>query len=157
MSTFLLDTTILIGLVKASPYADFAEKKFQLFMRPNVTVISIVSAGELRAFALRRNWGLEKMGKLKHVLSRIPPIYIRPQIVDMYVEIDAYSQGKHPQKSLPTGMSARNMGDNDLWIAATATAINATLVTADHDFDHLDNVFLPVGWIDQSSKPGDIP
>lgn len=35
------------------------------------------------------------------------------------------------------GMSARNMGKNDLWIAATASALDLTLLTTDRDFDHL--------------------
>jgi predicted nucleic acid-binding protein len=37
---------------------------------------------------------------------------------------------------------ARNMGKNDLWIAATTHLLNATLVTTDHDFDHLDPSFI---------------
>lgn len=32
---------------------------------------------------------------------------------------------------------ARNMGKNDLWIAASAKAAGATLLTTDGDFDHL--------------------
>jgi predicted nucleic acid-binding protein len=34
------------------------------------------------------------------------------------------------------------MGENDLWIAATARALGATLVTRDQDFDNIDG--LPV-------------
>ncbi|MET3125260.1 putative nucleic acid-binding protein [Arcicella rosea] len=34
------------------------------------------------------------------------------------------------------------MGKNDLWIAATASLLNLTLVTTDSDFDHLNNYFL---------------
>ena len=29
------------------------------------------------------------------------------------------------------------MGKNDLWIAATAALTEATLLTSNHDFDHL--------------------
>ena len=36
------------------------------------------------------------------------------------------------------------MGKNDLWIAATAYAMNAQLLTTDGDFDHLDNSFFIV-------------
>ena len=61
-------------------------------------------------------------------------------IINKYAEIDAYSQGKHPTIELPT--SARNMGKNDLWIAATASVLDATLLTMDKDFDHLNEVFL---------------
>jgi predicted nucleic acid-binding protein len=34
------------------------------------------------------------------------------------------------------------MGKNDLWIAATAYAMNAMLLTTDGDFDHLENAFI---------------
>ena len=34
------------------------------------------------------------------------------------------------------------MGKNDIWIAATAHILNLTLVTTDHDFDHLEDIFI---------------
>jgi tRNA(fMet)-specific endonuclease VapC len=74
-------------------------------------------------------------------------------ILQKYAEIDAFSQGKLFGKSLPIGMSARNMGKNDLWIAATASIVNVTLLTTDMDFDHLNGVFLPVIYIDPATKP----
>ena|GEM_PF-5103103 len=57
-----------------------------------------------------------------------------------YAEIDAYSQGK--LKERPLGTTPRNMGKNDLWIAASASVLNLTLVTTDQDFDHLSPSFL---------------
>jgi tRNA(fMet)-specific endonuclease VapC len=39
------------------------------------------------------------------------------------------------------GFSAKNMGKNDLWIAATAATTGATLVSTDNDFAHLNKVF----------------
>lgn len=38
---------------------------------------------------------------------------------------------------MPAGLSARNMGKNDLWIAATALYLDLPLHTTDNDFDHL--------------------
>jgi len=61
-----------------------------------------------------------------------------------YIEVDTYSQGKHPKLSLPFGVSARNMGKNDIWIAATALALNAELITTDKDFNHLNAVLVEV-------------
>jgi tRNA(fMet)-specific endonuclease VapC len=52
-----------------------------------------------------------------------------PKVIDFYVKLDLLSQ------SLPQG--ARNMGKNDLWIAACAKAAGARLLTADGDFSHL--------------------
>jgi predicted nucleic acid-binding protein len=40
------------------------------------------------------------------------------------------------------------MGKNDLWIAATASVLDATLLTTDNDFDHLQNEFLQVAKVD---------
>lgn len=39
------------------------------------------------------------------------------------------------------------MGKNDIWIAATASVFNLTLVTTDKDFEHLDGVYLKVKYI----------
>jgi len=47
------------------------------------------------------------------------------------------------------------MGDNDIWIAATASVLKATLLTTDRDFDHLDGVFLRVFYIDQKLTAAD--
>ena len=61
-------------------------------------------------------------------------------IIKRYAEIDAFSQDK--LKNRPLNYSARNMGKNDLWIAATASVLNIPLMTTDNDFNHLDKVFL---------------
>ena len=61
-------------------------------------------------------------------------------IIKQYAQIDAFSQGK--LKDRPLSISARNMGKNDLWIAATAAAFQLELLTSDLDFDHLNNQFL---------------
>ncbi len=77
----------------------------------------------------------------------ILPIKAR-SIISAYARIDAYSQGKLPENPLPQRMTSRNMGKNDVWIAATAHAANATLVTTDHDFDHLEGTFFKLNQID---------
>lgn len=40
------------------------------------------------------------------------------------------------------------MGKNDLWISATAAALEATLITIDYDFDHLNGVCFNIDFID---------
>lgn len=74
------------------------------------------------------------------------------QILKRYAEIDAFSQGKHASRKLPGGMSSRNMGKNDLWIAAAASVLNAKLLTTDKDFDHLNEEFLEVIYIDHKAE-----
>jgi predicted nucleic acid-binding protein len=47
------------------------------------------------------------------------------------------------------------MGKNDLWIAATSSVLNATLLTTDGDFDHLNGAYLTVIKIDQRLTAAD--
>ena len=47
------------------------------------------------------------------------------------------------------------MGKNDLWIASTASVLNAALLAIDNDFDHLSSVFLEVIYIDQKLTASD--
>jgi predicted nucleic acid-binding protein len=154
MARYILDTSPLVGYLRGSAYAAYIEKRYTPFTPPNIAAVSIVSVGELRSIAIQFNWGDTKRQALNELVRKIPRIDINnDSIIERYAEIDAYSQGKHPTKKLPSGVTARNMGKNDLWIAATASVLNATLLTMDHDFDHLNGVFLNVVYIDQSLKP----
>ena len=54
-----------------------------------------------------------------------------------YAQTDAYSQGRLKASPLPAGITARNMGKNDLWIAAMVLYLDMELHTTDNDFDHL--------------------
>jgi len=156
MSTYILDTGIVLGYVHGAGYAEYVERHFSVFLPPNVAVISVVTIGEIYSLSLQLGWGEAKRDKLKDVLSKIPSIDIsHQQIIEKYAEIDAYSQGKHPSLRLPQGVSSRNMGKNDIWIAATGAVLKGVLLTTDQDFDHLCSVFLKVEYIDQSLKGTD--
>jgi len=67
-------------------------------------------------------------------------------IIEKYAEIDAYSQGKLKGKKV--NFTARNMGKNDLWIAATAAVLSVELLTTDKDFEHLHSKFIRLRQID---------
>jgi predicted nucleic acid-binding protein len=47
-----------------------------------------------------------------------------------------------PGKTNPS--SAIIMGKNDIWIAATAKVADATLLSIDNDFNHLNKTFIKV-------------
>jgi len=49
------------------------------------------------------------------------------------------------------------MGENDIWIAATAKVTGAVLLTTDKDFDHLHGKYLTRIWIDPKSKTNPKP
>lgn len=104
---------------------------------PNRTVIPIVVAGELEALALKNDWGYQKVKFLQHLLDSYPIADINRDVTRLYGEVDAYSQGKFKQLPLPVGITARNMGKNDLWIAAMGLYLDMEVHTNDNDFDHL--------------------
>lgn len=152
MARYILDTNIILGYLRSSPFAEYVEKTYVPFTSPNISAISVVSRGELISLGYKHKWGEPKQKKLEELLRKLPQIDISNySIMQMYGEIDAFSQGYHPTKTL--SMSARNMGKNDLWIAATASVTKASLITTDSDFDHLNGVFFPVIKIDQKSRP----
>jgi tRNA(fMet)-specific endonuclease VapC len=138
---YLLDTNIVLNLIRDSPLSKQIRTDYQIFLPPRRLFTSVVVEGELESLALQNEWGAAKLLLLSHYLSNLIIVDIRVNdIIKRYAEIDAYSQGK--LKSLPLTGSARNMGKNDLWIAATASILNVPLMTTDHDFTHLDKVFL---------------
>lgn len=104
---------------------------------PVRAILPVVVVGELKAFALKSNWGYQRVAFLQHIIESYPVAFVRQNFTDYYARLDAYSQGKLLGQPLPAGMSARNMGKNDLWIAATALDLDLPLHTADNDFDHL--------------------
>lgn len=83
----LLDTNIVLNYIR----------KYALV--PDACFISIVTVGELKAFALKRNWGKQKKDILQLNLGRLHIIDISNTLTDVYAEIDALSQGLHPEKS----------------------------------------------------------
>jgi tRNA(fMet)-specific endonuclease VapC len=156
MQKFVLDTGIILGYVRAAVYAEYVEKKYALFSPPNIPLISIVSKGEIYSLAIQFHWGAGKLKVLDDLLRKLPVVDISDdQILRRYSEIDAYSLGKDLTRRLPKGQTARAMGKNDLWIAATASVLKAKLIAIDHDFDHLDKVFLDVIYIDQKLTAAD--
>lgn len=145
---YLLDTNILIAYLREpNSTQSFVDKSFAPLDFPNEVIISVVSVGETKAIALMNRWGKRRIEKIGQLLTQVIVADINSEeIVDRYAEIDAFSQGR--LENTISSFSARNMGKNDLWIAATASVLNATLLTTDSDFDHLDNEFLSVAKID---------
>lgn len=140
--TYILDSNILIYLVRENEKVASFIEELDIY-GANSSVISFATFAESLAFSLKNKWGIAKNDKMEALLKSIPAIPMRGRrIADVYAEIDAFSQGRHPH--LISNFTARNMGKNDLWIAATAHLSNATLLTTDNDFDHLTPRFFNV-------------
>jgi len=138
---YVLDTCILLIYLRRSELAGEINKRFQPLISPNSSIISVVSKAELKSIVLRNQWGKKRMDMHEEFLKQFLIADINVEtIIQRYAEIDAYSQGKLAAK--PLSGSARNMGKNDLWIAATASVLQAKLMTLDNDFDHLKNEFI---------------
>ena len=134
MAFFILDTGIVVGYIRAAGYAEYVERKLQACQPPNIALVSIISKAELYSLAIQFGWGDEKRDDLEDLLKKLPSVDINnDQIIRRYAEIDAYSQCKNPTRPNPPGMTSKNMGKNDIWIAATGSVLNATLLTTDHD------------------------
>ena len=116
-----------------------------------MVVTSVVCQGEILALAEKRGWGEEKRIELASLLAKVPTVDINKQaILNAYALIDAWTHGKSvtaPHDASPP-KPAVSMGKNDLWIAATAHASKATLLSTDKNFDHLDGVWLKRIYVD---------
>jgi tRNA(fMet)-specific endonuclease VapC len=139
---YLLDTNILIQYVNAKPLMQHIENTFSPFTVPQENALSVVSLAEIRTIAKMNNWGKTKIDRLNYLVGFLVVVDIEQSLVESYVNIDAFSQGRSPLHI--SNFSAKNMGKNDLWIAATASALGITLLTTDRDFEHLDPYFLKV-------------
>lgn len=146
---YLLDTNIVLHIIRNSSTWQKIKDDYKLYKADKTIYISIITYAEIISIAKQLNWGQTKLEILQRILITMPTLMLNRKIAEEYVNIDVYSQGKSIKNPLPYGMSARNMGKNDLWIAATTKHIGAQLITTDKDFDHLNNVFFKLIQIDQ--------
>ena len=124
------------------PDASIIYQLYTLFASPEQ---SRALADRFRAGGM--GYGDAKKLAFHNMLQRLTVIDINiEELITRYAAIDAYSQGKHPHK--PLMLSARNMGKNDLWIAATSSLYDLQLITTDKDFDHLDKEYLALNRVD---------
>lgn len=136
---FLLDTSIIVHYIRGNEVAERAERKLHLRYRTERPLVSVVSVGELRALTRKLGWGDAKRNKLLEFLRELVVVDLNSgSILDAYAELADWTESR-----------GQRMGQqNDLWIAATAKALNAHLVTTDKDFDALHPDHLERTWID---------
>ncbi len=143
---YLLDTNILLHYLRGSDLARQIEARYALTARLTSTadtpLISIVSEAEIRALAVRRQWGARRTDYLNRFLSRLVILPVDGAgLINAYVQADVFTESI----GRPVGSK------NDLWIAATAHVTGATLLTTDRDFDPFPPSFLLREWIDPAT------
>jgi predicted nucleic acid-binding protein len=143
---FLLDTSILLQLVRDKDLGKRISAQFGLSDAVHRPLISVVTVGEIWALADQFSWGATKREFLTKVLSTLVILDINDQsVIDAYVEVDRACR--------KASGGARSLSKNDLWIAATAKAAGAVLLTTDKDFLVLHPAPCPVQYVD-SAIPG---
>jgi predicted nucleic acid-binding protein len=121
MPVALLDTNAVSDLMR-----DHARVKARVATFTGAVLTSVVVRGEIR-------YGLEWLppGKKRTdlearaltILAALPGEPVTAQVSEIYGRTKASGEA-----------SGLNMGENDLWIVATALALGAILVTRDHIF-----------------------
>jgi len=123
----ILDTNIVIHLIRDNEVGKRVDADFQIRHRTDRPLISVVTIGESLSLARQFHWDTPKSQALEALLREFVVVSIdsRP-VLDRYGELHAWT------KSI-----GKTLGHNDLWIAATAAATGAHLITTDKDFDPL--------------------
>ncbi len=144
---YILDTNILLTYVRDNVVTQNIENELNLITGNHNLVVSVVSVGEIKSIAKQNKWGERRINRLNDLFLDFIRTEINTEdIIEKYAEIDTFSQGKLTE--LPSDFTARNMGKNDIWIAATASVYNLELITTDKDFEHLRKNYLNINLID---------
>lgn len=129
---FILDTNILVHFVRGDRVWQRIRKADSPLLAEPQPIISVITDGELRSLAYQFNWQSDKLSQMNFALGYFQRVSIdHPHSLEAYAVIDSFtlSQGQP-------------MGKNDLWLAATAPAMGAKLVTTDKDFDVVSPIFI---------------
>ena len=127
---YLLDTSVILHLVRGNALGQHIRDNYDLLHCQPRPLVCLVSLAEMRVLAELHGWGEPKRNALVAAFRSLTMVNINhPTVIDAYVKLDLCARS-HPK-------GARQMGKNDLWIAACAAAANAYLLTTDKDFEFL--------------------
>jgi predicted nucleic acid-binding protein len=128
---FLLDTNAVSDYMRENSKL---KARLSTLGRNDTTVISTIVLGEIK-FGITRMPPGKKRAELERltakVLPSLPCLGVPESAADHYASTKLSCQRK--------GIV---LDENDLWIAATALALGATLVTRDKDFSQVDGLIL---------------
>ena len=119
-----IDTNTLVHWVRQDATGRYLLQQYGLDQRAERPVLPSVVEGEIRGLARCWNWGDARFKRLDEILAELVRVNAGlPGIVEAYA--DLYYEDQR---------GGQNTGENDLWIAATARATQAVLLTLDQDF-----------------------
>jgi predicted nucleic acid-binding protein len=121
-----------VHLLRNKSTGQAIEAGFELSTRPERPLLCSVVEGEIRGLAAWWGWGPAKIAKLEKTLSELVRVSAgEAEVVKSYGVLYAH-QTKIGLK----------VGENDLWLAATASAIRGTILTCDSDFQKFDQAMV---------------
>jgi tRNA(fMet)-specific endonuclease VapC len=89
---YLLDTNILLHLVRKSPLKAKVEQEFRLHDTLNTVLISVVSLGEIKSLGIQNQWGERRIQVLNAILKEYLVADINSEdVIARYAEIDAFT------------------------------------------------------------------
>ena len=141
----LLDTTVLVDLLRGTTWGKDIDAKYALSDRPERPLLCSIVEGEVIGLTRYWRWGAAKLGKLRTLFAELVRVESsHPSVIEAYAEIyaDARRQGKYQGP----------LSQNDLWIAATAKAAGAALLTSDQHFEWMNNRHIEVHYEPRDQK-----
>ena len=119
----LLDTSVFV--------AEESGRDLRRDLLPEDSLLSVVTLAELKAGVLAAR-GADIRARRFKTVERLSAFEL--------IDIDAAVATEWARLRAHLAESGRRVGPNDLWIAATAAAINLPLFTQDDDFEGLASV-----------------
>lgn len=135
-----IDTNVLVHWIRQDSTGKHLLAKYHLDQRVERPLLPTIVEGEILGLAKCWAWGEKKLESLSRLLSELVRVEAGlPEVVEAYAELyfEAHSKG-------------RSHGENDLWIAASARATGAVLLTCDTDFKWLSPKFVRVEYVPET-------
>lgn len=124
---YLLDTGIVLLATRAGNVSKVIDAQFGLSESSFRPAICEVSVGELLAFANANHWGeRRKVALMERLKASLMLPISHPGVHQRWADIQSSLQA-----------AGVTVGQNDIWIAATASVTGLTVLSTDRDFKRL--------------------
>jgi tRNA(fMet)-specific endonuclease VapC len=133
----LLDTAVFVHVAREDATGAHLLSRYRLKQRAERPLYSTVSEGEILALSRYWKWGRTKRDRLQQLLAELVRVDAGlREIIEAYADLHA--------NSLSHGL---NLGDNDMWIAATGRVAGAVVLTTDSDFQRVPPAFVRIEYV----------
>ncbi len=108
-----------------------------------VLAISVITIAEVRAGMIAASWGEARVRREEHRMTALLRLPLDNALLSHWAELRA-----------ATRQAGAAIGDNDLWIAATAQSRDLAVVTCDRDFLALESLGISVLYLARTAESG---